>query len=545
MKNRGLSAALILLGFIVVVVIAVIAMYFYFWQGPWMKAPQTTTELNKNLVNESSLKMTSGADVWQAAPPCANSPLMVRDWQKILVAGAGGVPAESYIQRAAMIGGDAEGAEVQGLTAPTAVGEYQALLLNIASGRLNRASEISLPDHPEVKTVGDLLAEAGQVDAAAEFEPAIEKVLSGEAVIQPVCANMVVLQAGGSLTPVLWTKGGVQEQTNPSMQAQATGLEDANPQRTSLDFGMSSPNGEWAAYTSLSMDAGGPIFVQNLQSGAWINLIEALNSGREADQDELNPTDWWTVIKWFPDSQRLLVGRSDTSSVLVANLEDSSHQVYAFAGEGNGGSLATDLSPDGRRFGYIGYDKAGDQFLGTYDFSDKKVAVIRSQPLNSGILYFPRFSPDGNSMAYLLQVGEPLTGISYSIQVVSLFDGSNRVLVPGNTGLTVPMWSPDGKYITYTRGESGSPEVITPGEAPAMESVNVWTVQVASGQQQQITTLAGQARSPVWSADGTTLAFVTEDGQVGMATLYQPGRMWLAAQASPEFPLLTSVFFVP
>ena len=492
-------------------------------------------------------KSSATTEEWQAAPPCANSPLGVKEWHAMLASSGNGTPPSSYLQRAALL----VGADAQAMTAqPDGPEEYQALLLNIASGRLNRATGIALPEYPDLATVGDLLDRleaqgAGRAVRQIHASAAIARVLNGEAVQSPVCARLVILQSGGSLNPVVWAKTGVQTQSSAALAGPANGLAAVKTLRFSLDSGMASPDGRWAAYTSLSRDAGGPIFLQNLQNGAWTNLMEAMNAARAPDQAALSPSDWWTVIRWFPDSRRLLIGRSDASSVMVVDLDLFKYQLYPFPGEGAGGSFVTDLAPDGSGFAFIGYGESDVQDLSVYRFVDGQASVLLKQPLNSGVLYFPRFSPDGRQIAYLVQQGSPQTGLSYAIHVLSLAEKSSQELVPGNVGMTVPMWSPDGQYIAYTRAASGAPDVVKPGEAPAPQSVNVWVAQVATGQQLQVTAVQGWARSPVWSTDATTLAFVTQNGEAGMATLYQPGRMWLAAQTSPEFPLLTSLFFVP
>lgn len=559
MKNRPSGIIVGFTVFIVVLLGGVVAALLWrnytgarVTQGtlPAATSPTTETPGPQNNIGQSGLKSEGGEEAWQPAPPCANTPMGAQQWQRFMAGKADSevVKRAGALAPRSLLDGVGGAAAFQSASDP-GLQDYQALLLNVASGRLNRSTIISLPEFPEIKTVGDLILQAGQqaqsLAKGSAYSRAVEKVLSGEAVQNAVCARLVVLQAGGSLEPVIWSEGGVEKQAAQALGMQAAGLAAANPIQANLDFGMPSPDGQWGAYTSLSMDAGGPIFIQNLQSGAWQNLIAAMNAARRPDQPELNESDWWAVIKWFPDSSRLFIGRSDGSSVLVVHLEDYTYQVYPFPGEGNGGTAVVDLSPDGSRFTYLGYDPDGAQVLATYEFEKGLTTVLLKQTFEKGVLYFPRFSPDGLRIAFLQQQGDPLTGTSFSIQLLSLGDGSQATLVEGNVGMTVPMWSPDGQYVAYTRETSGAPDVVVPGEVPEVESANVWTVTVATGQNQQITTLKGQARSPVWSSDSTTLAFITQEGKVGMATLYQPGRMWLAAETSREYPLLTSMFFVP
>lgn len=472
---------------------------------------------------------TAGPD-WQAAPPCAIKPLSAAQWSSA------------------------------GQSGPQAASAYQALRLNVASGRMNRATGITVEAFPKIHTVGDLLARiesgsnetnggepsAGLLAAGTDpaFAPAMEAVLSGAAITRPVCARLALLSAGRPAEMLDWTsaqgQAGLLEPANVSSGQLAA----VNLGQASLDSGLASPDGVWAAYTSLSRDAGGPIFIHNLASGAWSNLIALMNKVRAAEQPALNDNDWWTVIDWFPDSRRLLIARADASSAVVVDALSGEWQVYPFAGQGNGGSPVLDLAPDGSRFVYLGFDSDGSQSVNLYDFASGETTNLLRRPLAEGVASFPRFSPDGSQLAYLLQQGDPQAGLLYAIHLLSLADGAERVLAAGNVGLTVPTWAPDGEHLAFVRPASDEPVRVLEGQAPPPERMNVWVVHLADGALLQITTLAGQARSPQWSPDSRTLAFLSEDGQVGMVSLDAPGQMWAAAGPA-EFPLLSSMFFVP
>lgn len=495
---------------------------------------------------------------WADAPPCVNEPLNVDEWQPLLSGG----DQPGLLGRASSLALEMPGLQLQSTAAETGEAQdataqvYEALLLNVATGRLNRATEISLPEFPEIKTVGDLIAQmdlsmepssgpaaVAPMDQKEAYAPAIEQILSGEAISRAVCAQLVVMRNGSQIEPLLWAADGVQEQA--SSAASLAAMSAANTVQAGLDYGTASPDGVWAAYTSISYDAGGPVFLQNLQSGMWVNLIEAMNASQPKDEPRLNDTDWWTVIDWFPDSRRLMLGRYDVSSVFVVDLADYSFRVYAFPAEGNGGTAVVDLAPDGSQFVYVGWDESGGQVLNTVNLADGSTTTLLNQTAEAGWISFPRYSPDGSRIAYLLQQGDPLSGISYSIQALNTADSTIITLVPENVGITVPVWSPDGQYIAFTRSETGEPFVVIPEQAPVVEKVNVWVVNTTDLSQQQLTFVEGQARHALWANDAKTLAFITHEGQVGMVTLDLPGRMWRAGEPSPEQPLLTSVFFVP
>jgi Tol biopolymer transport system component len=84
-----------------------------------------------------------------------------------------------------------------------------------------------------------------------------------------------------------------------------------------------------------------------------------------------------------------------------------------------------------------------------------------------------------------------------------------------------------------------------PDQVPAPQKGNIWVLPMATGEPVRLTAIDGKARSPAWDYDGKTLAFVTHDGQVGLVQVDQPGRIWRAAETSPDSALFTSAFFVP
>lgn len=311
-----------------------------------------------------------------------------------------------------------------------------------------------------------------------------------------------------------------------------------------IDTGTPSPDGQWAAYTTIGSETGGPVLLQNLATGEWTNLIDRLNARLPENQPALSLEVWWDVIGWFPDSARLMIGPADLSQVLIVNLADFSARTFAFPGGGRGGRLFVNLAPDGRRFMYIGEDAAGDQVLNAVDLASNQTVTLLTLPYAEGVLYNPRYSPDQQQIAYLLQMGRPDTGLNYAISLLSSADKKTRTLVQGDLGPTVPVWSPDGSHIAFTRNEGSQPYRVLPGAFPQPQDSNVWVVSPADGKQTQVSFLQGQARSPQWAKDNRLLAFITGDGQVQMADITRPGDTWQVAGPSPA-PELTMLFFLP
>jgi Tol biopolymer transport system component len=352
------------------------------------------------------------------------------------------------------------------------------------------------------------------------------------------CPNLIVAQSGQAVRVDLSAQG-----IQPAAPFALPG-EQAQNGRWTIDTGAPSPDGQWAAYTTIGNDSGGPVLLQNLATGEWINLIDRLNARLPGDQPAFPIEAWWDVIGWFPDSARLMIGPGDLSQVLIVDLAGFTARAMAFPGGGRGGRLFVGLAPDGSRFTYIGEDAAGNQMLNAVDLTSGQTVTLLELPYAEGVLYNPRYSPDHQQIAYLLQVGRPATGFNYAISLLSPVDNKARVLVEGNLGPTVPVWSPDGSYIAYTRNEGSEPYRVLPNASPRPQSSNVWVVSLADGKQTRITSLEGQARSPQWAKDNRLLAYITDDGQVQMADITRPGDTWQVAGPSPA-PELTMLFFLP
>jgi hypothetical protein len=391
---------------------------------------------------------------------------------------------------------------------------------------------------------------------AAASQPAVtQPAASQPAVTQPVDVQRAVqatLQpcTGQICAGLIVTRDGQPARLEVSDQGVQSAAPLAQPKQPPqddpyvIDTGAPSPNGQWVAYTSLAAETGGPVFLNNTQTGEWINLIQSVNARLTESQPPLQEESWWDVIGWFPDSTRLLVGPSDLSMVAVVDIVTYSSRIIPYPGGGKGGRLFVDLAPDGSRFLFIGEDQAGSQVVSAYDLTSNQVTELQKLPYDQGVLYNPRFSPDQEKIAYLVQKGRPDTGLTYSIDLFAPQSSQASTLVEGNLGMTVIAWSPDGSQIAFTRKEADIPHQLVPETAPPAEDENVWVVSVDDGTQTQVTFLQGQVRAPAWASDSKTLAFVTHDGQVGVTNLEKPGEFWQAAGPS-GIPSLTSAFFLP
>ena len=152
------------------------------------------------------------------------------------------------------------------------------------------------------------------------------------------------------------------------------------------------------------------------------------------------------------------------------------------------------------------------------DMEGGAVAPLLAIP--KATLLNPRWSPDGRFIAFAIKD-------STNQQDIAILDLEKRdwrrVTPSDHFHDNSPCWSPDGRYIFYTSDRSGI--------------FNIWAVQVATGQQWQVTDVSTGAFAPDVSADGQQLAFAlyTELG-FQVRTLALQHRNWLPAVPATDSP---------
>ena len=190
------------------------------------------------------------------------------------------------------------------------------------------------------------------------------------------------------------------------------------------------------------------------------------------------------------------------------------HEVFGASGVG--------FTPDGQ---YLVYGQSA-YWKTIYRFHDifvrhRKTGEVRR--LTKGLrARDPAVSPDGARVAFTMnELG------SMSLAIIPFDGGRHRVLYKGGEGDQIfnPRWSPDGRYLTYSRWRKGG-------------NRDIYVMEVASGQQRRITDDRALDMDPQFSGDGRRIYFASD--RTGVYNIFchdlETGRLWQVSN------LLTGAF---
>jgi Tol biopolymer transport system component len=112
-----------------------------------------------------------------------------------------------------------------------------------------------------------------------------------------------------------------------------------------------------------------------------------------------------------------------------------------------------DWSPDGRQIAFVGRDASGEDI-----YVGRATGGGRKQMTRDGGAFYPSWAPNGKQIAFI-DSGEA----GWELRVLSVSDGSTRLLASNVEANVKPAWSPDGKRILFVKYGSIDEQPVTIG----------------------------------------------------------------------------------
>jgi dipeptidyl aminopeptidase/acylaminoacyl peptidase len=289
------------------------------------------------------------------------------------------------------------------------------------------------------------------------------------------------------------------------------------------------------------------IWLADTQSGAARQLTNGLKSS--------------TSPAWSPDSSRLAFAsdREDRRQIYLIDLRGGEAQKLTSSEEAVG---AFAWSPDGTQIAYTSTDPRSDSSkdrekkYGEFEVVDQDhrmthlhvidVDSKKTRKLTSGAFTVGRFdwSPDSKQIAFDHRVnGDPANGGTANISIVAVSDGATRPLVTQDGPDSNPVWSPDGTRLAFETAMASPRFFFT--------NRRIVTIAAAGGRIENLTAafdedpaLLRWASSGIFfSASSRTWAYLYSlDPSTKSVTRYAPSERWIGSGFSLSADAQTVAF---
>jgi Tol biopolymer transport system component len=200
---------------------------------------------------------------------------------------------------------------------------------------------------------------------------------------------------------------------------------------------------------------------------------------------------------WSPDGTKIaFASKHDYDDVYIMDVASGDLTRLTF---GFDGDFEPTWSPDASKIAFVS-DRDGNNeiYVMNADGSDQR--RLTDNPGDDG---GPAWSPDGDRIAFY----SSRDGFFKEIYLMDAADGGNVTpLVPRGFITGDPSWSPDGGKVAFRKGNE------------------IFTVDLASGVQINLTNNSASDGGPAWSPDGTRIAFVSfRDGNAELYVMDADG----------------------
>jgi eukaryotic-like serine/threonine-protein kinase len=200
---------------------------------------------------------------------------------------------------------------------------------------------------------------------------------------------------------------------------------------------------------------------------------------------------------WSPDGRYIAFLRhteSEDGIFLVPALGGPERKLYSPRLGANWDMGSLGWSPDGKFLAFVETVPGADLLTAISVLSVESLEKRTVPPASASGDYYPRFSPDGRTLAFLRQFAMNISEIC----LVPAAGGEPKQLTYSNVGIGGLTWTPEGAHLIYSSARGGT--------------LGLWKISVAGGEAEQLPVGGENASSPALSRDGRRLAYVQGSG---------------------------------